>query len=396
MEDKIQELEQKFNNSESENTNLKDLLRRLQNENMMLKQSAFTFEFGLTDKLNQATSPTANTASSLSSTGTNTFTSPAHSGSSASPESTTSNYVSKSPGNSLFNNSPSPNMNAMDSQEEVTVNSAGFTVFRSNSGSISTAQPTPATPALSMSSPGAGPSSIGSNAFNPNSLFTSYRDTSSMYSLGLPLGDFNTLAGPGIGAEFMDLGMDMTMGNDLGAFGLGNDFDDLFGGQLGALEGTSSYGGVGSVASPPSNIVSPQSTSAAPTAAPTPSSVPNPGPVIIDGLPSVGESARVECSIKAPSASDWRRCPKTRDEFVDLVRKDAKQATFGPPLGSEDAAKVEQEWQQLAQRAEFQEPDMEGLCHELFDKAQCTELKTRMKQSMMRIAKDMASGSPPA
>ncbi|KDN49492.1 hypothetical protein RSAG8_02194, partial [Rhizoctonia solani AG-8 WAC10335] len=43
LEDKIEELEQKFNTSESENTNLKDLLRRLQNENVMLKQSAFTF-----------------------------------------------------------------------------------------------------------------------------------------------------------------------------------------------------------------------------------------------------------------------------------------------------------------------------------------------------------------
>lgn len=39
---------------------------------------------------------------------------------------------------------------------------------------------------------------------------------------------------------------------------------------------------------------------------------------------------------------------------------------------------------------------MDGLCSELFDKAQCSELKTRMKQSMMRIAKDMAHGPPPA
>jgi hypothetical protein len=39
---------------------------------------------------------------------------------------------------------------------------------------------------------------------------------------------------------------------------------------------------------------------------------------------------------------------------------------------------------------------MDNLCAEMFDKAQCSELKTRMKQSMMRIAKDMAGGQPPA
>jgi len=119
--------------------------------------------------------------------------------------------------------------------------------------------------------------------------------------------------------------------------------------------------------------------------------------MMIDGLPSVGESARVECSIKAPTASEWRRCPKTRQEFVDLVRNDLTQPrTFGPPLEGVDKAQIEQEWQQFQERPEFKEPDMDGLCSELFDKAQCSELKTRMKQSMMRIAKDMASGPPPA
>jgi hypothetical protein len=334
---------------------------RLQNENMMLKQSAFTFEFSPTNKVNdQTTSPTANTASSFSSASTNPFTSPSHSGSSASPESSTSNYVSKSPNNSLFNASPSPNMTTpSESQDSVTVNSAGFMSFATTPN---TAQPTPETSALAMSSPGAGPSSISQNAFTQNSLFTSYRDPSS-YSLGLPFGDFNTLATPSLAAEFgMDLGMDMSMGNDLGAFGLGSDFDDLFGGQLGALDGTSSYGGVGSVTSPTgtslmtpqsANVSTPQSgaISMAQSSAPTPASQ----PLIIDGLPSAGESARVECSIKAPSSSDWRRCPKNRQEFVDLVRHDSsKPSTFGPALGTDDKAKIEQEWQQFKQRPEFQ------------------------------------------
>ncbi|CAE6406820.1 unnamed protein product [Rhizoctonia solani] len=398
LEDKIQELEQKFNTSESENTNLKDLLRRLQSENMMLKQSAFTFEFAPTDKSSNlaATSPTTNTSSSLSSAGTNPFTSPSHSHSSASPESTTANYVSKSPNNSLFtaNNTPSPNINGpSDSRDNVTVNSAGMLSF----SNPSTVQPTPVTPALSLQSPGAGPSSISQGAFNHTSLFTSYRDSS--YSLGLPFGDFNTFGTPntGIEADFgMDFGMDMTgvTANDLGAFGLGSDFDDLFGGQLGALEGTSSYGGVGSIASPSStgmvtSAPTPQSISTSTAPAPA-SSQP---PLIIDGLPSVGESARVECSIKAPSAGDWRRCPKTKQDFVDLIRNDtSKPSTFGPALTTEDKAQIEQEWQQFKQNPEVKELDVDHLCHELFDKAQCTELKSRMKQSMMRIAKDMANG----
>ncbi|CAE6456587.1 unnamed protein product [Rhizoctonia solani] len=405
LEDKIQELEQKYNTSESENTNLKDLLKRLQSENMMLKQSAFTFEFTPTDKSSNqmSTSPTANTNSSLSSSGTNPFTSPSHSQSSASPESTTANYVAKSPNNSLFstNNTPSPNLNARsDSRDNVTVNSAGMLTF----SNPSTTQPTPITPALLVSSPGAGPSSISQNAFNQTSLFTSYRESSASYSLGHPFGDFNpfgSASNGGLTEDFgMDFGIDMSsIGNhDLGAFGLGNDFDDLFGGQLGALEGTNSYGGVGSLASPPSTDMvtsapTPQSASA--SAAPTPASTkPH---LIIDGLPSVGESARVECSIKAPSANDWRRCPKTRQDFVDLVRNDSSQpSTFGPALTSDDKAQIEQDWQQFTQRPELKELDVDNLCHELFDKAQCTELKTRMKQSMMRIAKDMASGNPPA
>ncbi|KAF8741491.1 Transcription factor PAP1, partial [Rhizoctonia solani] len=424
LEEKIQELEQKFNTSESENTNLKDLLKRythstplmlggmlisdhrLQNENMMLKQSAFTFEFAPSEKSSNqmATSPTANTTSSLSSSGTNPFTSPSHSQSSASPESTTANYVSKSPNNSLFstNNTPSPNLNARSgSQDNVTFNSAGMMTF----SNPSTAQPTPITPALSVSSPGAGPSSISQNAFNQGSLFTSYRDSSASYSLGHPFGDFNSF-GPtsngGIAEDFgMDFGIDMSsIGNhDLGAFGLGNDFDDLFGGQLGALDGTNSYGGVGSIGSPSSAGVvtsapTPQTTST--SAAPTPASTQP--PLIIDGLPSAGESARVECSIKAPSASDWRRCPKTKQDFVELVRRDSSNqpSTFGPPLTSDDKAQIEQDWQQFTQRPELKELDVDHLCYELFDKAQCTELKTRMKQSMMRIAKDMASGQNPA
>lgn len=328
----------------------------------MLKQSAFTFEFNPTEKPNhQATSPTANTASSHSSGSTNPFTSPSHSGSSASPESSTSNYVSKSPNNSLFN-TPSPNINAQpESRELVTVNPAGFLAF-SNQATVT--QPTPATPALAMSSPGAGPSSISQDAFNQNSLFTSYRDPTS-YSLGLPFGDFNTLTAPNVAAEFgMDFGMDMTMGNDLGAFGLGSDFDDLFGGQLGALDGTNSYGGVGSSATSPAttNLMTPQSAgiSTPPQSGSTSmpqsaTATPAPQQIIIDGLPSVGESARVECSIKAPGPNDWRRCPKTRQEFVDLVRNDTTQpSTFGPPLNTEDKANIEEEWQQFRQRPGFQ------------------------------------------
>lgn len=312
---------------------------------MMLKQSAFTFEFAPTDVPNQVTSPTTNTNGSLSSLGTNPFTSPANSsGSSASPESTTSNYIVNSPPNSLFKQAPSPSVPSRSvSQDQVSVNAAGFTVFATPS--VSTTHPTPATPALSMSSPGAGPSTINQSAFNPNSLFTSYRDPSS-YSFGVPLGDFNTLATPTLGAEFgMDFGMDMSMGGtDLGAFGLGSDFDDLFGGQLGVLDGTSTYGGMSTVTSPAPTVSSPQS------AAPTPISK----PMMIDGLPSAGESARVECSIKAPTASDWRRCPKTREEFVELVKNDtSKPSTFGPPLEGADKAQIEQEWQQFTQRPEF-------------------------------------------
>ncbi|CAE6395019.1 unnamed protein product [Rhizoctonia solani] len=405
LEDKIQELEQKFNTSESENTNLKDLLKRLQNENMMLKQSAFTFEFTPTDKLSNqmSTSPATNTNSSLSSSGTNPFTSPSHSHSSASPESTTANYVTKSPNNSLFsgNNTPSPHLNARsDSRDSVTVNSAGMLAF----SNPSTAQPTPITPALSVSSPGAGPSSISHNAFNQTSLFTSYRDSSASYSLGHPFGDFNafgSVSNGGLTEDFgMDFGIDMSsIGNhELGAFGLGNDFDDLFGGQLGPLEGSNSYGGVGSIGSPSStgmvtSAPTPQSASA--STAPTPA--PTQPALIVDGLPSVGESARVECSIKAPSASDWRRCPKTKQDFVDLVRNDASQpSTFGPALTSDDRVQIEQDWHQFTQRPEVKELDVDNLCSELFDKAQCTELKTRMKQSMMRIAKDMAHGPPAA
>ncbi|EIW65222.1 uncharacterized protein TRAVEDRAFT_111498 [Trametes versicolor FP-101664 SS1] len=43
LEDKVAALEAKNSMSEQENENLRDLLQRLQNENMMLKQAAFTF-----------------------------------------------------------------------------------------------------------------------------------------------------------------------------------------------------------------------------------------------------------------------------------------------------------------------------------------------------------------
>ncbi|KAI0771038.1 hypothetical protein BD413DRAFT_554714 [Trametes elegans] len=43
LEDKVAALETKNHMTEQENENLKDLLQRLQNENMMLKQAAFTF-----------------------------------------------------------------------------------------------------------------------------------------------------------------------------------------------------------------------------------------------------------------------------------------------------------------------------------------------------------------
>ena len=45
LEDKVSALESKNQNQDRENENLRDLLGRLQNENLLLKQSAFTFSF---------------------------------------------------------------------------------------------------------------------------------------------------------------------------------------------------------------------------------------------------------------------------------------------------------------------------------------------------------------
>ncbi|KAI0656780.1 hypothetical protein C8Q70DRAFT_1046623 [Cubamyces menziesii] len=60
LEDKVAALEAKNHMTEQENENLRDLLQRLQNENMMLKQAAFTFTAPRSNNATSGTNPAQN------------------------------------------------------------------------------------------------------------------------------------------------------------------------------------------------------------------------------------------------------------------------------------------------------------------------------------------------
>ncbi|KAG9005458.1 hypothetical protein FRB94_001543 [Tulasnella sp. JGI-2019a] len=112
LEDQVAALEEKSSSQMQENENLRDLLGRLQNENLMLKQSAFTFNMQRTT--GAATGNTSNSTSNTSTQHTGTRTTPSTlpspidstPKSASSPSSTNGN--SESAGNQFGNQTYTP------------------------------------------------------------------------------------------------------------------------------------------------------------------------------------------------------------------------------------------------------------------------------------------------
>ncbi|KAG8910620.1 hypothetical protein FRC00_007867, partial [Tulasnella sp. 408] len=70
LEDQVSALEQKSTAQATENENLRELLGRLQNENLMLKQSAFTFNFNSAQTPRSTATPTVTNSRTTPSTAT--------------------------------------------------------------------------------------------------------------------------------------------------------------------------------------------------------------------------------------------------------------------------------------------------------------------------------------
>lgn len=223
-------LETKTQSQDRENENLRDLLGRLQNENLQLKQSAFTFSFGGNAK--SPTASTSQTSPALRSAASPKLPSPASSSSASTPESTGQNQVYSdlfplaASSTSSISTAATPQSIAPSSQFQHSPTAAFNTLPDFSGIDFSNTNP------VADDSGGSKKHHYTTIASNP--MFTSYQD---------PVLDPMAWAsfGPGDGSFLSSSDMDMNLFGKsdfgIGSFGmagqtgLNGGYDDLFGGQ---------------------------------------------------------------------------------------------------------------------------------------------------------------------
>ncbi|KAL0945565.1 hypothetical protein HGRIS_014726 [Hohenbuehelia grisea] len=216
LEDKVSELEAKNEKTQSENDNLKDLLSRLQTENMMLRSATFTFtvpKSGSTSELGTfPTSPSTDSLFPANLASTSTPTPPAPSNSTT-PQST---FPSSTIDWNALTSFDSSMLNLLDEPQPTATDGAIHMGFGNTFGGADAQQPPSYTtiasnPALMSfaSAFDSTPGDVGSYNFDAHSLSTwsppaATNDTGSLDDLfsgmlgstNQPLADFNVLMSP--------------------------------------------------------------------------------------------------------------------------------------------------------------------------------------------------------
>jgi len=354
LEDKVAALEAKNQMSESENENLRDLLSRLQNENMMLKQAAFTFSVPRDNTPNMTN---GNPASGSVPQSFN-FTSPG-AGPSRAPQSAPAlnfnSLISFDP--NAMNDEPTATDSAMNMDFGFGQPHCSYKTIAANPMYMSFAEPSPHD---------SSPSSNGGQNGNGNGSFAN--------SFSSP---FDQWSPPG---------------------GDTNGLDQLFGGNY--LGTTSGVDFNALLKSPPSSI-SPVSHFRSPSSSsPSSSSAASPGSNGQKGEPcpktkedmakhivDQGNSAFAQCEV--PIAPFLRK--SVGDETGGPMIM-CKGSSFPPTEKSDKNVEVLTAWRSITSNPQFKDLDINELCSEFTNKARCDGTKVVLEpQGVHHIIETLAA-----
>ncbi|KAF9524651.1 hypothetical protein CPB83DRAFT_838757 [Crepidotus variabilis] len=379
LEDKVAELEAKNERAQHENENLRDLLTRLQSENMTLKQTSFTFSVpkdGSTPSSQFSAAPTPSSSSS---------------------DPTSPKLTNPLDWSSLTTFDPNM-LNLLDdnlSQPTATEGAMQMNFGFGNTGSLNAPFTTIASNPMFMSFP---------------STFDSPGDNSSPGSNG-NINEGNTGFGYDLNA------LVPWNGSSTGASTSTNSdhvFDDLFSGYLTAI-GNNGSGGSSASVSPVTHHTSPSAL--ANRAASGSSNSPS-----VLGTESLFSMTSTPSSVESPPSLGCdgtnKGCPKTREEVAERIEAEG-DSVFAPPIhksndnvlgtmikctGSKFPKTVKSDqnievlaaWRSIRADPKYKDVDINDLCHQFTNKARCDGTKVVLEpvgvsQILDSIAKPKSS-----
>jgi len=375
LEDKVAALEAKTSTQASENENLRDLLGRLQNENLMLKQSAFTFSFpgsGTPGNNNAAQPQRSSSLNSSPANSSNKSSSPASTSLTSARDSPTSGAVNIPSGNnsgSGFTPLLSFSSLANNSNQSANTNSTN------GNPPSSTASSTSSLPLTSFFSP---PPNVGIQSpyttIASNPLYTSYTDMSSWDQLM-----FGDMSG---NSDTTMTGSNLSGINPSSTTGSGG-MEDLFNttanyGDLipfsGFASGNSPVGTMNPIAQSPS--VSPIAHASGPMSSfsqlssGTPHTTAHPasfsqyrssspcGGADPDQAPLPGSAhhqPRSNMALTSPQQGehDTGKCPKTATDFENIIASQPL-ATLGGSTGPDRHMEMGEVWRKIKEHPQFE------------------------------------------
>ncbi|OCH84766.1 hypothetical protein OBBRIDRAFT_808003 [Obba rivulosa] len=297
LEDKVAALEAKNQLTETENENLRDLLQRLQNENMMLKQAAFTFSVPRDDNGQSANTSFSSTQFNFSTPGAG----PSRSQQPPPPPQPAINFnslISFDP-NMLNMDEPDNNMNVDPFSFGQNNSAGGYKTIASNPMFMSFAEPSP------WDGPSFGVTPLSDSSSNNGSGKNSFELT-----------------------PFDSWSPSQSWSPPDGTNGL-ETLDQIFGGgAFGTTSGNVDFAAL--AASPPSSI-SPVSHASIRTTSGTSSNA---------GTPQSGSSPNSSppSSGASPAAHNHQECPRTKEEVSKMIQ-DQGPSQFAPsPLANSVSA----------------------------------------------------------
>lgn len=391
LEDKVAALEAKNVAAENENENLRDLLSRLQNENMILKQTAFTFSM---PRSNSGNAPVQQTGFNFPSPGAGPSKSAVSPVAQHTPqstfESTFGSLISFDP-NMMMNDEPTATDNAMNMEFGFPVlnDTPRYKTIASNPNYMSFAEPSPFDSPHTQSNGNGN----GSNESSPN-YFTPI-DMNSLESWSPDLNHSNN--------------MDTSL-------------DQLFGGNyIGANPGTVDFTAL--LMSSPHPSLSPVS-----HASITSSSSPSSSGSTTTPSSIIDANANSNGAANGASGSDKRNnsdgCPRTKEELSKMIEKSgpsafveenacaapitpflrkATEAGSGPIVmckgssfpkteKSDKNVEVLAAWRSITSNPQFKDFDINELCSEFTSKARCDGTKVVLEpQGVHHIIETLAA-----
>ncbi|KZT68782.1 hypothetical protein DAEQUDRAFT_309680 [Daedalea quercina L-15889] len=355
LEDKVAALEAKNQMTESENENLRDLLSRLQNENMMLKQQAFTFSVPRDNAPNMANG----TPASGSMPHSFNFTSPGAGSSRSSQSGSSLNFnslISFDP--NAMNDEPTATEGAMNMDFGFGQPHCSYKTIAANPMYMSFAEPSPYD---------SQPSTNGSQNGNGGGSYSSFSSPFDHWSP--PSGDSN--------------GLDQLFGGNYLGTSNGVDFNALLKSPPSSISPVSHFRS-------PSSSSPGSSSSAASPAAHIKEQCPKTKEELAKHIVDQGNSAFAQCEM--PMAPFLRKAVADETGGPMIM---CKGSSFPPTEKSDKNVEVLTAWRSITSNPQFKvgsDLDINELCSEFTSKARCDGTKVVLEpQGVHHIIETLAA-----